>query len=314
MKKVIPIKEFADHLNLQIIQMGNRDYIEIDTSDTNRPAVQFSGFFEHFATNRVQLVGNLEIAYLSKLPHDLLKKRMEQFFSYPIPCAILARNHTPPPEMLEAASMYDVPILKSLLTTTKIGHRTMIYLDDILAPSVCRHGVLMDVYGIGIMISGESGVGKSELALELVKRGHRLVADDVVDIKKVSDSLLVGRAPELIRHLMEIRGIGIIDVKTMFGVGAVLTEKSISILLSLELWDDAKEYEHVGIHDEYTTLMGVKVPTITVPVAPGRNLAIIVEVAAMNYRLKGMGYSPAEELDNKLKELYGFSEAKKDGY
>ncbi|MDP2892490.1 MAG: HPr(Ser) kinase/phosphatase [Bacillota bacterium] len=310
MKKIVPIKEFAENLNLLIVQMGKRDYIEADTSDINRPAMQFSGFFEHFAASRVQLIGNLEITYLGKLPPDVLKQRMEQFFSYPIPCVILARNHTPPKAMLDAAKMYDVPILRSLLATTKIGHRTMVYLDGVLAPQITRHGVLMDVYGVGILIAGESGIGKSELALELVKRGHRLVADDVVEMKRVSDDVLIGRSPELIRHLMEIRGIGIIDVRTVYGVGAVVQEKSIEILMNMELWDNSKEYEHLGIHEEYTTLMDVRIPTVTMPVTPGRNLAIVVEVAAMNYRLKRMGYSAAEELDNKLMKIYGYTEVK----
>ncbi len=305
MKRIIKIKDLAEEIKLNILYMGQRDSMEIDTSDLNRPGLQMSGFFEYFAVNRVQLFGMVEMTYLQTLTPDKRKSILEQYFSYPIPCILIGRNLTPPDEFLDCARENDVPVLMSGLTTTKLSHKITLYLDEILSPSISRHGGLMDVYGVGIFITGESGVGKSETALELVKRGHRFVADDVVEIHKLSDETLIGRSPDIIRHMMEIRGLGIIDVSVLYGMGAVMQEKDINISIHLELGSIAN-VDRLGLEDNHITLLGVKIPQIIVPVRPGRNLAIIIEVAAMNYRLRSMGQVGAEKLDqNLLKMLQG---------
>ena len=305
MKRIIKIKDLADEIKLNILYMGSRDSMEIDTSDLNRPGLQMSGFFEYFAVNRVQLFGMVEMTYLQTLTSDVRTNILQQFFSYPIPCVLIGRNLTPPDEFLDCARQNNVPVLMSGLTTTKLSHKITLYLDEILSPSISRHGGLMDVYGVGIFITGESGVGKSETALELVKRGHRFVADDVVEIHKLSDETLIGRSPDIIRHMMEIRGLGIIDVSVLYGMGAVMQEKDINLSIHLEL-GNISNIDRLGIEDNHITLLGVKVPQIIVPVRPGRNLAIIMEVAAMNYRLKSMGQMGTDKLDqNLLKILQG---------
>ncbi len=299
MKTKLKIDDLAHELNLSIIYRGDVDTIEINTSDLNRPGLQMAGFFEYFAVNRLQLFGMVEMTYLQNLDPELKRERLDKYFASKVPCVLIGRNLTPPPEMIEAAKKYNTPILMSGLTTTKLSHKTTVYLDKVLAPSISRHAGLMDVYGVGILLMGDSGVGKSETALELVKRGHRLVADDVVEIIKLSDNQLIGQSPEVIRHMMEIRGLGIIDVRTLYGIGAVLVEKSIELAVNLEL-GDPQNIDRLGLSSEYITLLGVKIPIITIPVRPGRNLAIIIEVAAMNYRLKCMGQVTAEQLDSKL--------------
>lgn len=305
MKRIIKIKDLAEKIKLNILYMGPRDSMEIDTSDLNRPGLQMSGFFEYFAVNRVQLFGMVEMTYLQTLTPEVRKNILQQFFSYPIPCVLIGRNLTPPDEFLDCARENNVPVLMSGLTTTKLSHKITQYLDEILSPSISRHGGLMDVYGVGIFITGESGVGKSETALELVKRGHRFVADDVVEIHKLSDETLVGRSPDIIRHMMEIRGLGIIDVSVLYGMGAVMQEKDINISIHLELGNIAN-VDRLGTEDNHITLLGVKIPQIVVPVRPGRNLAIIIEVAAMNYRLRSMGQVGTDKLDqNLLKILQG---------
>ncbi len=299
MKYKLKIDDLIRDLNLSVVYKGDVDIIYIDTSDLNRPGLQMAGSFEYFAVNRIQLFGMVEMNYLQNLDPVLRKERLYKFFSSKVPCVLIGRNLTPPHEMVEAAKEYNTPVLMSGLTTTKLSHRTTVYLDRVLAPSISRHAGLMDVYGVGIMLMGDSGVGKSETALELVKRGHRLVADDVVEIIKLSDNQLIGQSPEVIRHMMEIRGLGIIDVRTLYGIGAVLVEKSIELAVNLELGDPGS-IDRLGLNQEFITLLGVKVPIITIPVRPGRNLAIIIEVAAMNFRLKSMGHITAEQLDNRL--------------
>ncbi len=299
MKTKLNIDDLARDLNLNIIFRGDVDTIDINTSDLNRPGLQMAGFFEYFAVNRIQLFGMVEMTYLQNLDPELKRDRLDKYFASQMPCVLIGRNLTPPTEMIEAAKKYNTPILMSGLTTTKLSHKTTVYLDKVLAPSISRHAGLMDIYGVGILLMGDSGVGKSETALELVKRGHRLVADDVVEIVKLSDNQLIGQSPEVIRHMMEIRGLGIIDVRTLYGIGAVLVEKSIELAVNLEP-GDPMNIDRLGLTSEYITLLGVKIPIITIPVRPGRNLAIIIEVAAMNYRLKCMGQVTAEQLDSKL--------------
>ncbi len=300
MIKKLPVREFTDALGLNILYLGKRDYMELHTSDINRPGLQLTGFFELFVFDRVQIMGPVEMAYLKRLKKDNLKETLQYYFSYPIPCVMLSRKQVPPSELLEAAKQYDVPILDSPLTTTKLMHKTMTYLDEYLAPKITRHGVLMDIFGVGILLTGESGMGKSETALELVERGHRLVADDVVEIRMVGEGKLRGSAPEMLRYLMEIRGLGIIDIRNMYGIGAVIHDKSIDIVMNLEEWDPSKKYERLGIHQNTISLLNVDIPHIITPVKPARNLSILVEVAAMNHRMKNIGYSMADELNNRM--------------
>ena len=304
MKRTVKIQKLVDELGCTVLYMGERDSMVVDTSDLNRPGLQMSGFFEYFAANRVQLFGMAEMTYLQNLTSTSRAEILDKYFSYPLPCVLIGRNLTPPEEFLEATKKYDVPVLMSGLTTTKLSHRTTTFLDNELAPCIARHGGLMDIYGVGIFITGESGVGKSETALELVKRGHRLVADDVVEIRKISDNQLLGRSPEIIRHLMEIRGIGLIDVSVLYGMGSIMVEKEIGLSMHLEL-GDVKDIDRIGTAEDHITLLGVKIPKITIPVRPGRNVAIIMEVAAMNFRLKSMGHNPTASLDQKLLELIG---------
>lgn len=288
MKKTITVEELAKALDLIILFKGERDTIDIDSSDLNRPGLQMSGFFEYFAVSRIQLFGMVEITYLQTLSPEKRMEVLEKYFAYPIPCVIIGRNLLPPDEFIECAKKYDIPVLMSGLTTTKISHKITVYLDELLSPCISRHGGLMDVAGVGIYITGDSGVGKSEVALELVKRGHRFVADDVVEIHRLSDNKLIGKSPDLIRHMMEIRGLGIIDVSVMYGMGAIMPEKEINLAIHLEPGDIAN-IDRIGNAEEYITLLGVKVPQITMPIRPGRNVAIIIEVAALNFRLKSMG-------------------------
>lgn len=300
--KTIQIKEFAKKLEFAVSVAG-RGFFEVDTSDINLPGLQFAGHFVHFAHNRVQLAGNAEMTLIKELDETTLRDRMEVFFSKNIPVLVIARNYNVPEIMAKEAIKNEVPILRSRITTTKCSHRIVSFLDRELAPTITRHGVLVDVYGVGIMLIGESGIGKSETALELVKRGHRLVADDVVELTRVNDTRVVGTAPDLVRHLMEIRGIGIIDVCNMYGVGAVMIEKSVDMVIELEDWNETKQYDRLGLDEAYTEILDTKIPKILMPVRPGRNLAIIVETAARNFRAKRMGYNAAIEFDRKLRNV-----------
>jgi len=297
------VGEFARELGLEVLHPG-RGSITVSGSDWYRPGLQFSGYFGSFAAERIQVFGAAEIEYILQMDPDLLRERTEQFMSYEVPAVIFARDFTPQDMILEVARRHNVPIFKSKQATVVIGYFTTAYLDRRLAPRITRHGVLLDVYGVGVMLMGESGLGKSEAALEMIKRGHRLVADDVVEITRVARNRLSGTAPELTRHLMEIRGIGLIDVRYMYGVGAVIGEKSIDIIIEMELWRDNTAYERLGIGEEYMEILDVPVPRIIMPVRPGRNMAIVIEVAARNFRLKRMGYDAAKEFDKRWMGLH----------
>ena len=288
--------DFQTSLRLECLVPSSRTEWDIRTPDLNRPGMQFCGFYEFFAFERPQLIGKAEMAYLDKQAPERRNEILEKYFSYPIPCVIICRSLTPPPEFLSAARTHDVPVFSSPMVTSKFTAFAIHYLNRRLAPHITKHGVLVDVYGIGVFLSGKSGVGKSEAAIELIKRGHQLVADDVVDICRISDDRLIGTCPEKIRYLMEIRGIGVIDIKAMFGIGAVALSKSIDLIIELETWDENKAYDRIGIQDEETEIMGVRVPHQVMPIKPGRNLAIIVEVAARNLSLKRTGYHAAREL------------------
>ena len=270
--------------------------IWIKTAEINRPALQLTGYLEHFANERVQIIGYVEYTYLMQLSDEERKFKYERFISSKITCVIFSTMTRPSQDMIDLALKYHVPTFVTERITSSFMAEIIRWLGVQLAPCISIHGVLVDVYGEGVLITGESGIGKSEAALELIKRGHRLVSDDVVELRKVSDVTLVGSAPDITRHFIELRGIGIIDVKTLFGVESVKDTQSVDLVIKLEEWDRDKEYDRLGLHEEYTEYLGNKIVCHSLPIRPGRNLAIIVESAAVNHRQKKMGYNAAEEL------------------
>ncbi len=300
---LITLEGFAKALNLTIAYEGQGEF-SVGESEVSRPGLQLTGFYEHFAYKRVQLIGNAEMYYIKQLSHETRLTRIRELLSYKLPCVVFSRGFEPPEAFLKEAAAMSTPVLCSPLPTSKVSHAITKYLDRMLAPVITRHGVLLDVYGVGVMLTGESGMGKSETALEMVKRGHRLVADDVLEIRRVAENRLSGTAPALTRHLLEIRGIGLIDVRYMFGVGAVIAEKSIDIVIEMEMWEDSKSYDRLGLDEQTIPILDVKIPYILIPVRPGRNLAIVVEVAARNYRLKKLGYDVAKEFDRRWAEEF----------
>ena len=300
---MISLKDFRAQLNLEALNEVDQKEIDINVTDINRPGMQFCGFYEYFAYERPQVIGKVEMTYLESLEPERRREVLEKYMSFPIPCIIVCWGMTPPKELLEIATARQVPVLQSKEKTTRLSFLAITYLNRVLAPRINQHGVLVDVYGVGVLLTGESGVGKSEVALELVRRGHQLCADDVVDICRVSDDRLIGECPEMVRHFMEIRGIGIIDIRAMYGIGSVVLSKSIDMVIHMEKWDANKDYERLGLKEETISILDVKVPYQVMPVRQGRNLAIIVEVAARNLSLKRMGYSAARELDRRLNAL-----------
>ncbi len=274
--------------------------IEIFTPEVNRPSLQLTGFYDYFDSNRIQILGKVEYTYLTQVSEEERYRQLEMLFSHKIPALIITRGLDEIEGIGELSKKYGVPVMRTQYSTSRFMSAIIAWLNKELAPRITRHGVLVEVYGEGILILGESGVGKSEAAIELVKRGHRLVADDAVEIKKVSDISLVGSSPEIIRHFIELRGIGIIDVKEIFGIGAVKNTEKIDMVINLETWVDGKQYDRLGLEEEYTDILGIKIPSLLIPVKPGRNLAVIVEIAAMNNRQKRNGYNAAEELNKRL--------------
>ena len=274
----------------------------IECSDVNRPALQLSGYFEHFEERRIQIIGNVEYSYLKSLSETERYERYMQLLSSNIPCLVFCRGLEPEPKILELAVKCQIPIFKSQEATSSFMAEVIGWLKVQLAPCIVIHGVLVDVYGVGVLITGESGIGKSEAALELIKRGHRLVTDDAVEIRKVSNETLVGSAPGVTKYFIELRGIGIIDVKTLFGVESVKETQQIDMVMQLEDWNKDREYDRLGLEEEYTEYLGNKVVCHALPVRPGRNLAVIVEAAAVNHRQKKMGYNAAKELYRRVQE------------
>ena len=303
MAKSVKLSAIIQEYDLELVYVpdGYED-IEITVADVNRPSLQLAGFLAYFDPNRIQLIGQVEYSYLESLSSLEREKALENLFGEPIPAVIVTRGLEPFPEMVESAKKHNVPLMRTDWSTSRFVSAIILYLNVALAPMVQMHGVLVEVYGEGILLLGESGVGKSEAAMELVKRGHRLVADDAVEIKRVSNKSLVGSAPEIIRHFIELRGIGIIDVKRIFGMGSVKDTENIDLVINLENWREGKTYDRLGIDNEVTDILGLKVPSITIPIKPGRNLAIIIEVAAMNQRQRKMGYNAAKELNERLLE------------
>lgn len=296
----VSLDEIIKEFQLEIVtkDIATKD-VEITTSDINRPGLQFAGFTNYFAIDRMQIIGKVEMAYLGSLSNANRNSSIKKVFGHKFSCVVITRGLKIYPEILNAAKKYNIIVLRTKVRTSQFIAGLIRFLNLKLAPRTTIHGGLVEVYGEGILILGESGVGKSETALELVKRGHRLIADDVVEIRKVSDKTLLGRAPGIIRYLIEIRGIGIIDVKNLYGVGSIKEMESIDLVIKLEYWREKKEYERLGLSDKFTEILETKVPYLNIPVKPGRNLAIVMEVAAKNNRQKKMGYNAAKELNER---------------
>ncbi len=303
----ITLTEFIKKMNLTNHTPDiDTDKILIYDPDINRPALQLAGFFEHFDTTRVQICGNVEHAYIADMhTRDENIEIFDKLFSFPIPCLVFCRDIEPYDFIVDAGNKHGIPVLTSKATTSSFVHETVRYLHEELAPRISIHAVLVDVFGEGVLIMGDSGIGKSEAALELIKRGHRLVADDVVEIKKISDEQLIGQSPEITRHFIELRGIGIIDVKSMFGIECVKISQQVDLVIKLEEWDKDANYDRLGLSDNYVEFLGTKVTSHSIPIRPGRNLAIIVESAAVNHRQKKMGYNAAQEIYNRVTKGIG---------
>ena len=298
----ITLTQFIEKMNLKNHTPDiNTDEILIMDPDINRPALQLDGFFKHFDNTRIQICGNVEHAYIADMHTS--EENIEIFdklFSHKIPCLVFCRDIEPYDFIIDEGNKHGIPVLTSSATTSSFVHETVRYLHEELAPRVSIHAVLVDVYGEGVLIMGDSGIGKSEAALELIKRGHRLVADDVVQIKKISDEQLIGESPEITRHFIELRGIGIIDVKTMFGVECVKLSQQVDLVIKLEEWNKDANYDRLGLTDSHIEILGTKIVSHSIPIRPGRNLAIIVESAAVNHRQKKMGYNAAQEMYNRV--------------
>lgn len=300
-KYSVTLKEIIDEFNLETIFLPmDSSKLLVSETEINRPGLQLSGFYEYFNKERLQIVGKAEFAYMATMDEPKRREILEMLFAQHIPGVIITRELPYFPEMVELAEQYEIPLMRCKDSTSGFMSALIAYLNLHLAPRITRHGVLIEVYGEGMLILGESGVGKSETAVELIKRGHRLVADDAVEIRRVSNISLVGSSPENIRHFLELRGIGIVNARRLFGMGAVKVTEKIDMIVELEPWDSEKVYDRMGVNSEYTSILGVKVPCSTIPVKPGRNLAVILEVAAMNNRQKKMGYNAAQELLDNL--------------
>ena len=286
--ELLDLKNLIDDIDLKARK--------IECSDVNRPALQLSGYFEHFEQSRIQIIGNVEYTYIEKMNDDEKRERYSRFMEFDIPCIIFCRDLQPDEIFIKEALEHSIPVLSTGRSTSGFMAELIYCLGEQLAPCITVHGVLVDVYGEGVMITGESGIGKSEAALELIRRGHRLVTDDVVEIRKINEHTLMGTSPEITRHFIELRGIGIIDVKTLYGVECVKEKQQIDLVIKLEDWKKEAEYDRLGLEEEYAEYLGNKVVCHSLPIRPGRNLAVIVETAAVNHRQKKMGYNAAHEL------------------
>ncbi len=304
----VPLTRLAKEFNLRPLYTST-DYkgINITVDDINRPGLQLVGYFDHFEPMRLQVIGTVETTYLNTLTSEERSSVFDRLFAYKIPALIISRDLDPLPECLEMAEKHDISILQGSETTSYIISSLISALKVYLAPRITRHGVLVEVYGEGLLLLGESGIGKSEAAVELLKRGHRLIADDAVEIKRVSSKKCFGTAPELIRHYIELRGIGVINVAKLFGMAAVKESADIDLIINIVPWQNGEVYDRLGLENQYTEIMGVKIPSITIPITPGRNLAVILEVAAMNNRQKKMGYNAAAEFTEQINKHFDAS-------
>lgn len=297
----VPLSQIAEALNLTEVYVAeNYKETNISTVEINRPGLELTGYLEFFDNKRIQVLGNTEFSYLGRYGPEAQKMVIDSIFSFGPPAVIICRDIEPSNAILESAKLHKVSIFSTPQSTSDLTASLVQYLNKELAPRITRHGVLVEVYGEGCLLTGDSGVGKSETAIELIKRGHRLVADDAVEIRRTAQTTLYGQSPENIRHFIELRGIGIINARKLFGMGAIKLQEKIDMVINLEQWDSAKVYDRMGLDNEYMKILGVEVPTLTIPVKPGRNLAVIIEVAAMNNRQKKMGYNAARELIKNL--------------
>ena len=297
----VSLSDLVKEFDLKV-EFASTDFasIRLTVEDVSRPGIQLAGYFDHFDPMRLQVLGNVEMSYLSRLSEHDRAAILDRLFSYKFPALLITRNIAPHPQCLQMAKKHNVTLLRSAEATSTTVSAIITYLKAALAPRVTRHGVLMEVYGEGVLLTGESGIGKSEAAVELLKRGHRLIADDAVEIKKISGNSLVGTAPDLIRDYVELRGIGIVNVAKLFGMGAVKIENSIDLVVNIVPWNTHEVYDRLGLEDQYTEILGVKIPMNTIPITPGRNLAVILEVAAMNNRQRKFGYNPAQEFTEQI--------------
>lgn len=295
------LKKMVETFGMEILHRGSDfDSAVITISDVNRPALQLVGFYDYFDDKRLQILGRGEMRYLDRMTEAERLRVFNKLMSYPFPALIVARNMDVPGELLQMAEKHDRTLLRAADSTVDVTSRLIDYLNRVTAPQITRHGVLMNIYGQGVLILGDSGIGKSETALELIKRGHRLIADDAVEIKRISRTQLIGSAPNIIRHYMELRGIGVINVRHIYGVGAVKLDTNIDLVVHMENWEPGKMYDRLGVVNETTEFMGVCIPKVTIPISPGRNLAVIMELAAMNNRQKKLGYNAAETLEAEI--------------
>lgn len=301
----VTLKEIVDEFHLEVVcAPEGYEKTRVVADDVNRPGLQLTGFFDYFDSSRIQILGKVENTYLDRCTSEERLHAFDMLMSRKVPAVIITRGMDPYEECIEMAKKYDVPLLLSIDPTSYLLGAILSYLKNALAPRITRHGVLVEVYGEGILLLGDSGVGKSETAIELVKRGHRLVADDAVDLKKISTREIVGSAPDVIKHYIEVRGIGVIDVRRVFGMGAVRPDQTVDLIINLEPWQDGAQYDRLGLETQHTSILDVKIPSLTVPVRPGRNLAVIIEVAAMTNREKKMGYNAAHEFTDNITRYY----------
>jgi HPr kinase/phosphorylase len=296
-------KDILEKFQLELISGEEGINRPITMSDISRPGIEMAGYFDYYPAERIQLLGKTELSFFNQLSVSERASRMEQLCTDITPAIIVTRGLEVPPELIEASERESVPVLRVTMKTTRFSSRLTNFLESKLAPTTAVHGVLVDIYGVGVLITGQSGVGKSETALELVKRGHRLVADDCVEIRQEDQDTLVGTSPELIEHLLEIRGLGIINVMTLFGAGAIRGHKKISLVIYLEIWDPKRQYDRLGLDEEKIKIIDTEIQKLTIPVRPGRNLAVIIEVAAMNFRLKRMGVNAAQQFTDRLSDV-----------
>ena len=303
----VPLNDLVEEFSLTPLFMP-KEKVLVTCRDVNRPGLPLAGFFDHFEPPRVQIVGKVEYLYLKSLDEEVRRERLHDFFEKRPVAVVFTTGLAVDAMTLAFAEQYNVPLLVTETPTSSFMSALIASLAVSLAPRITRHGVLVEVYGEGILLLGDSGIGKSETAIELVKRGHRLIADDAVEIKRVSDKTLVGSAPELIRHYVELRGIGIVDIRRIFGMGAVKMSEKIDLVVQIEQWNPEKSYDRFGTETDYIDIMGLKIPTYTLPVKPGRNLAVILEIAAMNHRQKKMGYNTGAELEERLMAQFGLDE------
>lgn len=305
----VNLQKIIDEKKLTVVYTPDEpSRLMVSSTDVNRPGLALAGFFEHFDGKRIQVIGDAETTYIAKMDEDIRRERLTDFFRRNPVAVVFTHGNDIDSAVLELAECFEIPIFATPENTSEFIASLIAFLHVQLAPQITRHGVLVEVYGEGIFITGDSGVGKSENAIELIKRGHRFIADDAVELRKVSAKAIVGNAPEMIKYYIELRGIGIVDVRRLFGMGAVKDTEKVDMIINLEPWVQGKMYDRLGLDSEYSDIMGIRIPTTTIPVKPGRNLAVVIEIAAMNNRQKRMGYNTAEEFNKKLMQSMGLED------